>query len=388
MILNNVRIADSDKQVSIKVSDGKIAQIIDAPFAGNNIPQLIFTNAIVFPGLINSHDHLDFNLFPRLGNKTYNSYTEWGKYIHETYPLEIASVLSIPIALRERWGMYKNLLCGVTTVVNHGKRSSITDQLINIYEKAQSIHSVKFEKKWRKRLNNPLKINKPVVIHIGEGTNEATRHEITELIQWNLLARKLIGIHGVALTPTQAKSFKAIVWCPASNYFLLGATAPVNHLKKYTEILFGTDSTLTGSWDIWEHIRIAHTAKLLSENELYQSLTTKAAATWQLNSGSIQEGLDADLVIAKPGPAQSGLTSFFELQPDDILLVMHKGDIRLFDESLYHQLNGAATSNFTKVYIGNSIKYVQGDITGLINQIKQYKPDAELPVYLPSEPAA
>jgi cytosine/adenosine deaminase-related metal-dependent hydrolase len=386
MILNNIRIADGDSPVNIGISEGKIAQVSATPLTGKNCPQLIFTNAMVFPGLINSHDHLDFNLFPQLGNKTYNSYTEWGKYIHEKYAAEISAVLKIPTALRERWGMYKNLLCGVTTVVNHGEKCSIADSLIDIYEKAQSIHSVQFEKHWKKKLNNPLKINNPAVIHIGEGTNPAARQEIDELIHWNLLTRKLIGIHGVALTPTQAKAFKAIVWCPVSNQFLLGTTAPVNHLKKYTQVLFGTDSTLTGSWDIWEHIRTARKTHLLTDEELYQSLTVKAATTWQLNSGSIKEGFDADLVIAKD--KQGGLNSFFELHPDDILLIMHKGNIRLFDESLYHQLTDLNTHDFTKLYIGNSIKYVQGDIAELIHQIKQYKPDADLPVYLPSEPAA
>ncbi|MFA6085044.1 amidohydrolase family protein [Mucilaginibacter sp.] len=388
MILNNVCIADSDKKVNIRISRGKIAQISDAPLTDENCPQLMFINAIIFPGLINSHDHLDFNLFPKLGNKTYPSYTEWGKHIHKTYADEIAAILKIPKELRERWGMYKNLLCGVTTVVNHGERSGMRNALINIFEKPQSIHSIQFEKEWKKKLNNPLQINKPAVIHIGEGTNAAARNEVNKLLKWNLLNRKLIGIHGVALTPTQAKSFKAIVWCPQSNYFLLDATAKANHLKKFTQILFGTDSTLTGSWDIWDHIRMARKTQMLTDEELYQSLTTKAAVVWQLNTGNIQEGFDADLIIARAKTSTPGLTSFYDTRPDDILLVMHRGNIRLFDESIYHQLDGNNLYNFNKIHIGNSIKYVQGDITGLIAQIKQYKPDADIPVYISSEPAA
>jgi cytosine/adenosine deaminase-related metal-dependent hydrolase len=144
-----------------------------SPLTDKNCLQLIFINAIIFPGLINSHDHLDFNLFPKLGNKAYSSYTEWGKHIHKIYADEIASILKIPKELRNRWGVYKNLLCGVTTVVNHGERSGMTDTLINIYEKPQSIHSIQFERRWKKKLNNPLQIKKSAAIHIGEGTNEA-----------------------------------------------------------------------------------------------------------------------------------------------------------------------------------------------------------------------
>jgi cytosine/adenosine deaminase-related metal-dependent hydrolase len=389
MILNNVCIADSDKKVSIRISKGKIAQISDVSLTNKNCPQLMFINAIIFPGLINSHDHLDFNLFPKLGYKTYSSYTEWGEHIHKIYSDEITAILKIPKELRTRWGMYKNLLCGVTTVVNHGERSNMTDPLINVYEKPQSIHSIQFEKEWKKKLNNPLQINKPAVIHIGEGTNEAAHKEIDELLKWNLLSRKLIGVHGVALTPTQAKSFKAIVWCPQSNYFLLDDTAKVNHLKKFTQILFGTDSTLTGSWDIWSHIRMARKTLMLTDEELYKSLTTKAATIWQLNTGNIQEGLDADLVVAKAKTHSTGIASFYDTKPEDILLVIHQGKIQLFDESIYHQINDSInTDNFDKIHIGNSIKYVQGDITGLIAQIKQYQPDVNIPVDISSEPAA
>jgi cytosine/adenosine deaminase-related metal-dependent hydrolase len=389
MILNNVCIADSNKKVSIRISKGKIAQISDVSLTNKNCLQLMFINAIVFPGLINSHDHLDFNLFPKLGNKAYSSYTEWGKHIHTIYADEIAAILKIPKELRNRWGVYKNLLCGVTTVVNHGERSGMTDTLINIYEKPQSIHSIQFERGWKKKLNNPLQIKKAAVIHIGEGTNEAAQKESDELLKWNLLNRKLIGVHGVALTPTQAKSFKAIVWCPQSNYFLLDTTAKANHLKKFTQILFGTDSTLTGSWNIWDHIRTARKTQMLTDEELYQSLTIKAAAIWQLNTGSIQEGLDADLVVAKAKNYSTSIASFYDTKPEDILLVIHQGEIRLFDESIYHQINDSIdTDSFDKIHIGANIKYVQGGIIGLIAQIKQYKPNVDIPVNISSEPAA
>jgi cytosine/adenosine deaminase-related metal-dependent hydrolase len=387
MILNNVQLVGGDKPVSIRVSDGKIAQVSDVPLSGKSAAQLIFTNAIIFPGLINSHDHLDFNLFPQLGNKTYNSYTEWGKYIHENYPAEIAACLKIPVALREQWGIYKNLLCGVTTIVNHGNRKGLANQLITVFEKKQDLHSVRLEKDWKKRLNNPLKLNLPAVIHIGEGTNANAHDEIDELIRWNILRRKLIGVHGVAMSPAQARAFKALIWCPQSNYFLLNKTAPVSHLKKYTPILFGTDSTLTGHWDIWEHIRTARKTGLLTDDELYQSLSTTPAAIWKLNSGAIEEGRDADLVVARATKPNS-MDSFYNTTPEDLLLVMHQGNIRLFDETLYHQLSDIPRATYQKVYSSGSIKYVQGDLHLLLNEIRQYKADVHFPVYLPSEPAA
>jgi cytosine/adenosine deaminase-related metal-dependent hydrolase len=381
MVLNNLRIALTDQQVNIGVNEGKIAQILPGHFhEKNGQHELNFDNAIVFPGLINSHDHLDFNLFPALGDRTYNSYTEWGRHIHKNYKDKINEVLKVPEALREQWGAYKNLLCGVTTVVNHGKNIKNPPDIITVYQDCQSIHSVQFEKKWLLALNRPFRKQIPVVIHSGEGIDEASFKEISTLAKWNLFKRPLIAVHGVAMNETQGKDFKALIWCPESNYFLLDRTAPVNRLKKHVTVLFGSDSTLTGSWSLWEHIHMARKTKFLTDEELYDALTINAANTWQLNKGEIAEGKEADLVIAKSKPGLSGLDAFFSIDPEDILLVMHKGNISLFDEELYPQLKELNLIGYSKVFIDGTYKYVRGNLFLLMQNIKRYYPKAEFPV--------
>src|SRR5438094_463304 len=106
----------------IDIDDGKVVSIRPAGRVKERASnQLDFENCIAFPGLINSHDHLEFNLFPRLGNRIYADYTEWGRDIHATNRDAIEAVLKIPKPLRVQWGIYKNLLNGVTTVVHHGE---------------------------------------------------------------------------------------------------------------------------------------------------------------------------------------------------------------------------------------------------------------------------
>jgi cytosine/adenosine deaminase-related metal-dependent hydrolase len=373
MILNNIKMAGTDEPVNICVDGDKIKNVSAAVISdANDKVILTFDNAIVFPGLINSHDHLDFNLFPQLGDRIYSSYTEWGKHIHKTYKDEIASVLKIPVSLRARWGVYKNLLCGVTTVVNHGEVLGLENDLITVFEKTQVLHSVQFEKGWKFKLNNPFKGKLPVNIHVGEGDDWPSFHEIDQLTGWNLLRKKLIGIHAVAMSEDQAKKFKAIVWCPESNYFLLNKTGRVNLLKDHTSMLFGTDSTLTSSWDIWGHLRLARKTKLLSDNKLYQAINQNAAHIWQLTCGEIAPGKDADMVVAKIKPDSAGFDSFFGICPADLLLIVHKGNIRLFDETLSAQLKGIDQSNFSKIHINGSCKYVQGDLPGLMEKIRGY----------------
>jgi hypothetical protein len=166
----------------------------------------------------------------------------------------------------------------------------------------------------------------------------------------------------------QSKGFRALVWCPASNYFLLNTTARIHQLKSHLPILFGTDSTLTSSWDAWEHIRLARQLEMLTDEELLDSLTCQAAATWGIKTGSIIPGLEADLVVSRA-------PDFFDTTPEDILLVIHKGRIKLFDASL----DIRPQKEFSKIFVGERYKYVLGDLPGLMKGIKEYYPAAVFP---------
>ncbi len=174
MTLDNVITPNSKTPVTVNISIADCEQL-----------QLDFDDAILFPGLINSHDHLDFNLFPQFGGEIYNNYTEWGNHIHKKYKNEITEVLKVPLELRVQWGLFKNLLCGVTTVVNHGAYLNITDPLISVWQ-PQCIHSVQFDKLWKLKLNNPLKRKQQVVVHAGEGKDALAHKEIDQLTRWNL----------------------------------------------------------------------------------------------------------------------------------------------------------------------------------------------------------
>lgn len=381
MVLHNLDIVNGEQATSIDIQGSHIAGL------GNEIAHehhprlhLTFHNALAFPGLINSHDHLDFNLFPQLGDRKYKSYREWGPYILQNYADKIAAVLKIPRGLREDWGMLKNLLCGVTTVVNHGEKLQTANRFVNVYEHCQNLHSAGFEKLWRLKLNNPFKRGLSVVIHAGEGIDRQAHREIDQLTKWNLLQRKLIGVHGVGMSAPQAKKFRALVWCPQSNEFLLGKTAPVDTLAKNTRILFGTDSALTGNWNIWQHIRDARQLNLLNDEELYHSLNTTAAHVWKLPSGKIKKGKRADIVITRNKSHQNNLENYFATTPADILLVLCSGKIMLFDEELLPQLTKTDLSGFSKIYIQGVCKYVCFDVPGLINEIKQYYPEAIFPI--------
>ncbi len=385
MLLCNVSIVGGQGLKNIRIADGKIqsvflAEKIDEALANKAV--LVFEDALAFPGLINSHDHLDFNLFPSIRNKVYNNYTEWGRDIHEKNKIEINKVLNVRQHLRVKWGIYKNLLNGFTTVVNHGNQLKTDHELLNVFQNTYSLHSIGFESEWKWKINNPLKNKWPFSIHIGEGKDEDSHKEIDVFIKWNFFKKKVVGIHGVAMDENQAAHFHAVVWCPASNYFLLNKTAPVNLIKEQTKIIFGSDSTLTSSWNIWDHIRLARNEKMLTDAELFNSLTSEAATVWRLGDiGNIRESQQADIVITKVKKGLNSLDNFFSIEPDDILMIMQKGNIRLFDGELKNQMIklNFASANFSKIKINGILKYVAGDLPGLMNEIKKYYPEANFP---------
>lgn len=383
MRLRNVLIENQCDLFDIDISGDGIASI--KPAAQRQIPttdEICFNNAIVIPGLINSHDHLDFNLFPALGERYYEDYQEWARHIHSECKVEIDKVLAVPVEMRVRWGMYKNLLCGVTTVVNHGLPFFCKSDLVNVFQHCQSLHSVGFEKLWRLKLNNPLRMRKSVAIHVGEGTNGQSGREIDKLLAANVLGRELIAVHGVAMNASQARKFKALVWCPASNYFMFNKTADINKLRHETVILFGSDSTLTADWSILRHIHLARRLGALSDEALLQSLTTSPAAIWGLGRlGKIQEGYFADIVVADQKD-KKGLDAALSITTKDILLVTKKGSVQLFDETLVDQIFSTKLDmrDFSCVAIDGQVKYVRGNIPQLIDDIRSYYPDVCLPV--------
>ena len=80
MLIRNLNIVGIEGTKGILLADDTILSI-DSIYSlpDDNEPIIVFENALAFPGLINSHDHLDFDLFPMTANKVYANYVEWAQ---------------------------------------------------------------------------------------------------------------------------------------------------------------------------------------------------------------------------------------------------------------------------------------------------------------------
>lgn len=374
MLLHNVRLTgeESAEAKDILLQNDCIAAIAPAgSFNNKKYHAIDCSGAIVLPGMINSHEHLDFNLFPQLGSPFYTDYIEWGNHIHTACKETIAAVLKVPLHLRIQWGMYKNLLNGFTTVVNHGSYLPVGNPTLTIHQPRHNLHSAGFEKKWKWLLNRPSLYPGPYVMHAGEGTSETAGKEINRWIRYNFFRKKMVAVHGVAMKPLQAKHFRALVWCPASNFFMFGKTAEVDELKKYTTLLFGTDSTLTAGWNAWDHFAMAMDSGKIQEAELLNALTAHAATVWNMkNKGRIATGCQADLLVTDYRPTGSVLQN----QPRDIRLLVQKGRIVLADAGIWLQLKERirAADDYSPVCLQGKDKYVYGNLPALVKEIRTY----------------
>ena len=61
------------------------------------------------------------------------------------------------------------------------------------------------------------------------------------------------------------------------------------------------------------------------------------ARFWNLNKGQLQPKKDADILVLKTKNSIHGVQEVFNTNPEDILLIIHRGQIRLFDKSLLAQ---------------------------------------------------
>ena len=162
----------------------------------------------------------------------------------------------------------------------------------------------------------------------------------------------------------------ALIWCPDSNLFLYNKTAKVSELKDKIPILFGSDSNLTSNPNFWNQIRTARKISALNDEELINSITSLPAELLNVkDTGKIKNGYLADIVIVRK-KSENNYDAFFNINPEDILLIIRSGKIILFDESLEHE---CAYLDYQKFKIRSSTKFTDKEIIAVIKKLEDYK---------------
>lgn len=284
------------------------------------------------PGLINAHDHLLSNHYPRLGAPPYRNSYEWAEDVQRRFADQLARFAVLSEREAFLFGALKNLAGGVTTVVHHGNWRNTFDRDPPLrVARVLAAHSLRLERNWsglitRMRAHNGM----PICLHMAEGVDETMALEIEEAAAHGVVNERLLAVHlvgvdarGIALL---RRAGAAAVWCPTSNGFLYGRTAPRQLFESGIDVLLGTDSLASGDGTLLDELAAARAWRYLSDSRLADAVGRVAARRLGLREPSLEPGVPADVVLLR--------RPLGEARRRDVGLVLVSGAPRFADASL------------------------------------------------------
>lgn len=346
--VNGRVVTPAGTQPGIRVVGGRVAPDV-APQKGDVVVDL--HGACVLPGLINAHDHLELNHFGVLGER--GGYCHADDWIAALRPRlrsdpQIRRHVNYPLADRLFIGGLKNLLSGATTVAHHNPRYRQIGWRfpVRVLERYRWAHSYSMSAAPVGALGEPggdvartcasTPGDVPFIVHVGEGTDERASAELRRFAADGCLRPNSLIVHGVAHTADSWRNAIAagtgLVWCPVSNVFLFGRTVAMGELMASAPgsehaVCLGTDSRLTGAFDILDELRAAAASGLAPDLLLRMVTTTPSRLLRAPWAGQLAPGGPADLVVVPADPTAPGdpARALIAAQRRDVGLVMLGG---------------------------------------------------------------
>jgi cytosine/adenosine deaminase-related metal-dependent hydrolase len=298
--------ADGTSRTPLPIRAGRIGSSLAA-----RAYRLDLRDHLIFPGLINAHDHLHVNAVPPLkADKPFpNSYAWIAAFQAHFEEPSVIAALQVPKELRLRHGALKNLLAGTTCVAHHDPWHPALDAmnfpiaLLRDFGWSYALGWPGYGPSVQESFAN-TPAEHPWMIHLAEGTDAIAQAELSELDRLGCLAANSVLIHGVGLREQDIDrviaSDAAVVWCPTSNLALLGRSLDPRRLYAAGRLALGSDSRLSGARDLLREMRGIAARGELSPKQLLGLVTTQAARILRLPSrGSLAPGAPADLVIVE-----------------------------------------------------------------------------------------
>ena len=324
---------------------------------------------LVFPGLINAHDHLNGTWWPRIGpHRPYQNVYQWLDDLHTSsvrYDRQRNSIDDI-----YELGMYRNLIAGVTTVADHFWRIDrpgfFTRFPINVLSEYGRTWTPREQVAWGDDIPTEyglaVRTNQPYIIHLAEGVDQETSAEMDVLLENNALGRNTLIVHGIALRQDDMRAMArvgaSVCWCPASNMYLYEQTANIALLQQAgVNIALGTDSSLSGSLNLLDELRTARDVLCtdlgaqMSAQWFVESVTTRAAYALMREGrcGCIMPGHDADLLVLQDRGSDP-YTTLLDAEASDVALLCRAG-VPIYGDPIYQPLFEQFTAQFTAALV-------------------------------------
>jgi len=273
------------------------------------------------------------------------------------------------------WGGIRNLLAGVTTVSQHDR--PIPEVLergfpVHVPPEYGWAHSTADAGEAADRFSRTSR-SWPFLIHVAEGTDAFAADEFERLCETVELDDRVALVHAVGLTADQWERVRqqnlGIVWCPLSNLFTLGRTLDIERIKSLGNVALGTDSPLTASGDLLDHIRFLHQSMRVPPALLYLLVTRRAASLLKLRHGEgrLASGCRASFFAVRDRGAAPA-DSLVELKWSDVELVIEAGRIVLLAPELAARLPGVFTRHLESLRINGTERLIAAPVAELIAQ--------------------
>ncbi len=381
----NARVAAG---ADLEFERGRIQKLIPISRAGrsahpsgvtNSCAMVNLTGFLLLPGLVNAHDHLEFNLFPRLGNGPYANSEDWARDIYRPGDLPIRRQLAVPKSDRLWWGGVKNLLCGATTVCHHNpycKEAFDGNFPVRVVKEYGWAHSLAFPERLAEAFRQTPP-GAPFLIHLGEGTDARSEEEIFVLDELGALSGQTVVIHGVGLKSAGHELLRkrgaALVWCPTSNAFTLGKSLDWRTVRAAARVALGSDSALTSQGDLLDEVRAARKLDGANPEWLYSMVTDCAAQVLRLKNGegTLRPGACADIVaVADRGraPADALAESRFSC----IECVVVAGELKLVSPDLARRWPAESLQGLESIEVEGVRRLVRAPVNALLGEARKH----------------
>ncbi len=295
---------------------------------GFNKSDAINCGGTLYPGMIELHNHLSYNIIPLWDiPKTYGHRGQWGhgdlyrKTV--TGPLKVLGHIDGYLQAIVRFVECRLLFAGVTasqgiTLASHGGITKFYRGIVRNVERTvdQDLPSAKTKIADIKDANKLLKLlekSSCYLLHLAEGSQEkANKHFRALQLPGSMgyaITDSLVGIHSVGLFPDDFRILGqhkgGMVWSPMSNLLLYGVTADIAAAHDHGVLIgLGSDWTPSGSKNLLEELKAAKLVSdqkggVFSDEELCRMTNTNAARMlkWQDHLGTLAPGKKADFIV-------------------------------------------------------------------------------------------
>jgi cytosine/adenosine deaminase-related metal-dependent hydrolase len=340
-------------------------RIIDVLTAGDPLPQYavgavtVDTDGLIFPGLMNIHDHIVFNTIPTWDvphlMQDVSDWTSLDDYQrHVRYPKTLLTESDYYGLLPEvgKYAEVKALAAGTTAVQgSYPLSSGFTRHLARnidldnfwfdrIRQRILSVLDSTFQLQEAPALVAAMDAGEvdAWLVHLAEGTGGDATLEFQVLKDVCLLRSETAIIHGTALTASDLDEVAAIgakiIVSPTGNYLYYGATTDiVGAVQRGITVSLSTDWNPAGDKNLLASLKSislindAIWGGALTDLQIVAMVTTAPAKTlnWCNLLGSLRAGLFADLAVID-GDTAIPYRALIDATKEDVLLTVVDGD--------------------------------------------------------------